>query len=67
MKDRSAFERRLLFRQGFGAGAMCSVIKHENEPDYMDGWRSGRVAYNLAAREFREKYGLPEPSPLRAS
>lgn len=59
-------DRRLLFRRGFGDGAKCSAIKHENEPDYMEGWETGRVAYNRAAHDFREKYGLPEPLILRA-
>ena len=64
--ERPPQERRLLFRRGFGDGARCSVIKHEDEPDYMTGWEAGRIMYNAAEREFREQNGLPEPQILRA-
>ena len=64
-KERSPGERRHLFRRGFGDGAKFSALKYQEEPDYMEGWEAGRTAYARAAQEFREKYGLPEPSILR--
>jgi len=55
----------LLFRRGFGDGARGSAIKHENEPDYMTGYEAGGIMYRAAAKEFREKNELPEPTLLR--
>lgn len=66
-KEQSPQERRHFFRRGFGDGAKFSALKYEDNPDYMEGWEAGRTAYSQSAQEFREKYGLPEPSILRGT
>ncbi len=65
MGERSTQERNILFARGFVDGAGFQSIKHENVADYMTGYEAGRIMYNAAAKEFRDKNGLPEPMILR--
>ncbi len=65
-KRTSDLQRRLRFSRGYGDGASLHSIKHEDEPDYMEGWKAGRRDARLAADRFRVRYALPHDAHLRA-
>lgn len=57
-------ERYMLFAKGFGDGAKCSAIKHEDQGDYMAGYIAGREARARDVQRFAEMIGY-EPTILR--
>ena len=59
-------DRNMLFMKGFRDGAGFYSIKYPKQPDYLEGYESGRIEYNKAAAEFKQKHGLPEPNIIRA-
>ena len=60
-------ERVQLFRKGWVRGAGSKAIPEElkDDPDFQNGYREGRIAFNAAMAIAREHYGAPPPDILR--
>lgn len=61
-------ERLQLFRIGWqrGAGSKAIPANLKDDPDFQNGYREGRIAFNAAMAIAREHFGAPPPSILRA-
>lgn len=62
---RTDLDRALLFRRGFGDGARASAMKHDSEPDYVEGYIEGRTEAQAAVDRFRIRHGLQPGTILR--
>lgn len=60
-------ERVKLFGMGWRRGAGMKAIPDnlKDDPDFQNGYREGRHAFNEAMRIAREHFGAPPPSYLR--
>lgn len=62
--SRDPRERYMLYVRGFRDGAYTTAMRHQDEPDYTEGYSDGITARHAALDEFCKRIGYV-PTVLR--